>query len=90
MKNPEEMLEILGAIEFVMPDDIHPEEMCCIISWLIGVYGLHSNWPEMKKRISNNVSGNMSADIFFIAKEDDILSAQKDANDFLGRIVNAK
>ena len=87
MKTPEEMLEILGAIDFALPEDIEFEEMCCIMSWLISLYGLQSNWSKIQKRISDNISNEVSPDTFFLAKEE-ILSAQKDADDFLDRIRN--
>ena len=88
MKTPEEMLEILGAIDFALPEDIEFEEMCCIMSWLISLYGLQSNWPKMQKRISDNIFNEVSVANFYLDTKEETLSAQKDADDFLDRIRN--
>ena len=95
MKSSEEMIEIVNAMHLALPDEIEQEEMACIFTILLGMFGLNEGWKEIKKRVSNNVADNMSRDLEketldiseLIVDEKKILEAKKDADDFLGRIV---
>jgi hypothetical protein len=76
-----------------LPDEIEQEEMACIFTVLLGMFGLNLEWHKIKDRVSNNVADNISADLDAdeigvpIMSQETILKAQKDADDFLGKIV---
>jgi len=57
------------------------------------MFALNLEWHKIKDRVSNNVADNISADLDAdeigvpIMSQETILKAQKDADDFLGKIV---
>jgi len=57
------------------------------------MFALNLEWHKIKDRVSNNVADNISADLdndeigVPIMTQEKILKAQKDADDFLGKIV---
>jgi len=67
--------------------------MACIFTVLLGMFALNLEWHKIKDRVSNNVADNISADLDAdeigvpIMSQETILKAQKDADDFLGKIV---
>ena len=93
MKTPSEMMYIVNALYLTLPDEIEQEEMACIFTVLLGMFALNLEWHKIKDRVSNNVADNISADLdndeigVPIMSQKTILKAQKDADDFLDRIV---
>ena len=96
MKTPDEMMDIVNALYLTLPDEIEQEEMACIFTVLLGMFALNLEWHKIKDRVSNNVADNISADLDAdeisvpIMSKKTILKAQKDADDFLGKIVTGE
>ena len=84
MKTPSEMMDIVNALYLTLPDEIEQEEMACIFTVLLGMFGLNLEWHKIKDRVSNNVADNISADLdndeigVPIMTQEKILKAQKD------------
>ena len=74
--------------EFIdnLPNDVEPAEISWIIFNTLGARGMLCDWSRIKQLIDGSIDDYYIHHV--LDQREEMLSAQKDADDFLGRIVN--